>query len=189
MATTVNGYPVIPAGKMTGPGPHLRKWNMPVGHGLSKGERYFVLREGAMGFVLMHFILWFHESIERLDVNRIWDEWGHAVRPVRGQTTGYSNHAGGGAADFNATLHPRGRAARLSFTRREIQKIRLRIRSRIYRGVLIWGGDWRTPDGMHVEISRAPMKRVKRVARRLARTKRGKRILAANPGARDSLNL
>lgn len=189
MATTVNGYPVIPAGKMSGPGPHLRKWYMPPGHGLKKHERHFILREGAMGFVLMHFILWFHETIERLDINRIWDEWGHAVRPVRGQTTGYSNHAGGGAADINAALHPRGRRARLSFSLKKIKAIRLRIRAKIYRGVLIWGGDWRTPDGMHVEIARVPMKKVIRVARALAKTPRGRRILAANPGARDALGL
>jgi hypothetical protein len=189
MATTVNGYPVIPAGKMHGPGPHLRKWYVPAGRGLKHHERHFILREGAMGFVLMHFILWFHETVERLDINRVWDEWGHAVRPVRGQSTGYSTHAGGGAADLNATRHPRGRSARRTFSGAKIKLIRLRIKMKMYRGVLNWGGDWRTPDGMHVEIARVPMKRVISVARALAKTPRGRRILKANPGARDALGL
>lgn len=182
MATTVNGYPVIPAGKFEGPGPHLRRWWVPKSETLTFHERHFDLRDGAMGFVLMHFILWFHETIEHLDVNKIWDEWGHAVRPVRGQTTGYSNHAGGGAADLNATLHPRTVSIFSTFSSARIKQIRLWIASSKYMGVLVWGGEWDTPDGMHVEIAAVSMDRVKRVARLLAKTPRGKRILKANPG-------
>jgi len=182
MAKTVNGWPVIFEADYTGPGPHLRKWWMPEGNGLTHHEKYFILRDGAIGFVLMHFMLWFHETIERLDINRIWDEWGWAVRPVRGQTTGYSNHAGGAAADGNATLHPRGVAVRKTFSLRQLTLIRSWIATKKYLGVLVWGGDWRIPDGMHAEIASVPLSRVQRVARLLAKTPRGKRILKANPG-------
>lgn len=34
--------------------------------------------------------------------------WGHNVRTIRGQTTGYSNHAAGEAGDINAPQHPLG---------------------------------------------------------------------------------
>ncbi len=34
--------------------------------------------------------------------------WGYALRPVRGRTDGYSNHASGTAGDINAPLHPLG---------------------------------------------------------------------------------
>lgn len=182
MPTTVNGYPVIAAGDFKGPGPHLRRWWVPASEGLTRHERHFDLRNGAYGFILMHFILWFHECIEHLDVNKIWDEWAHAVRPVRGQTTGYSNHAGGVAADLNATLHPRGVSAWKTFSSARIKAIRQWVATKKYAGVLIWGGDWSTPDGMHVELARASEQKIKRVARALAKTKRGKRIIAANPG-------
>jgi len=155
---------------------------MPESETLTFHERHFDLRAGAMGFILMHFILWFHETIEHLDVNKVWDEWGHAVRPVRGQTVGYSNHAGGGAADLNSVMHPRGAAPSKSFSVRQMRNIRLWLQTAKYAGTLAWGGDWRLPDGMHVEITSVSMKRIKKVARALAKTPRGKRILAANPG-------
>lgn len=34
--------------------------------------------------------------------------WGYAYRSIRGQTSGYSNHASGTAIDLNAPLHPLG---------------------------------------------------------------------------------
>lgn len=184
MARTVNGWPVIWDNDTTGPHPRLRKWKVPAGNGLRAGERHFYLRDGSVGFVLMHFILWFHDKIERLDVNRVWDEWGWAVRPVRGQTTGYSNHAGGAAADINATLHPQGVSVRKTFSRREIRRIRVALATAKYLGILRWGGDWRNPDGMHIEIADVSLRRVERVAKILMKTKRGKRILAANPYAK-----
>lgn len=181
MAQTVNGWPVIFHEDYDGPGPHLRKWYFPAGNGLTHHEKYLILRDGAIGFVLMHFFLWFHETIERIDVQKLWDEWGWAVRPVRGQTTGYSNHAGGAAGDINATVHPRGVSIWRTFKSWQIFKIRARVKL-FYRGIVIWGGDWSIPDGMHGEIARVPMNRVQVLARRLAKTPRGQRILKANPG-------
>lgn len=185
MATSANGFQVIFDGDTDGPMPRLRKWRVPAGHGLTPGERWFMLRDGAVGFVLLHFILWFHETIERLDTQRLWDEWGWAVRPVRGQVSGFSNHASGTAADVNATVHPRGVSIFRTFKLWQIKAIRAWVTSSKYSNVLTWGGDWNTPDGMHIEIREgASLSKVERVAKRLMDTPRGKRILEANPGAK-----
>jgi hypothetical protein len=137
-----------------------------------------------MGFILIHCALWFHETIERLDISgQVWDEWGWAVRPVRGQTSGYSNHAGGVAEDLNATRHPRGVSASSTMTDKQIRAIELRMV--FYRGVVIWGGKWSTPDGMHFEIAPGELSRFETLAKVLMMTPRGKRILTANPGAKE----
>lgn len=177
MAITVNGYKVLFDNRTTGTFPRLRKWVIP-GTG-----RYLLLRDGVLGFVLIHFALWYHEKIERLNASGSqWDEWGWAVRPVRGQSTGYSNHAGGVAMDLNATKHPRGVLITRTMSRIKIAQIKLRLK--VYRGVIVWGAGWRTPDGMHYEIAPNSYTATKRLARYLATTSRGKRILVANPGAK-----
>lgn len=172
-ARTVNGWAVLTS-TTTGPLPRLRKWFVPG------TDRHFLLRDGAAGFLLMHVLLFFHERVERLDLG-IWDEWGYAVRPVRGQTTGYSNHAGAVAADANATRHPIGVPVDQTFTATQQRKIRWRLR--LYRGLIIWGGRWSRPDGMHFELAAVELAAVERLARLLMRTPRGRRILNANPGA------
>lgn len=177
MSTTVNGWPVLDS-DTTGPLPRLRKWVIPG------TDRHLLLRDGSCGFLLVHLALWFHEKIERLDLG-IWDEWGHAVRPVRGQTTGYSNHAGGVAADLNATRHPLGVSVTRTFTATQVRKIRRRMR--VYLGAVIWGGTWSRPDGMHFELAPTTLAAVERRARALMLTQRGRRILAANPGAREAI--
>lgn len=181
MAETVNGWLVLESSRTTGDLPRLRKWIVP-GH----VDRHLYLRDGALGFILMHVLVWFHEVIERLNITgQPWDEWGWAVRPVRGQTTGYSNHAGGVAVDLNATLHPRGVPVSQTFTPRQIRKIKRRMR--LYRGIVIWGGVWSIPDGMHFEIADVPLKRCRLLARVLMKTPRGQRILKANPGVKNIL--
>ena len=175
-----NRWPVIESNRTTGPLPRLRKFVVP-GTG-----RHLFLRDGAAGFLLAHFALWWHEVISPLD-GGVWDEWGWAVRPVRGQSTGYSNHASGTAADLDATQYPRGIAILARFKPLQVRLIRLRLR--LYRGTLGWGGDYsRTPDGMHVELTACPLSQAERVARRLTRTPRGKRVLAANPGLLEVIN-
>jgi hypothetical protein len=179
MSTTVNGWPVLDS-RTTGPLPRLRKWILPG------TDRHFLLRDGSLGFILAHVILWFHETVERLDLAEdVWDEWGYAVRPVRGQTSGYSNHAGGVAADVNATRHPIGVDVARTFTAKQVALIRRRLR--LYRGLVTWGGAWSRPDGMHFEISRSTLGAAERLARVLMLTPRGRRILAANPGARAAI--
>lgn len=180
MATTANGHTVLESNRTTGSFPRLRKWIIP-GTG-----RHLYLRDGSMGFILIHVALWFDETIERLDRRGDqWDEWGWAVRPVRGQTSGYSNHAAGAAEDLNATRHPRGVSVYKTFTRRQIRKIERRMRW--FRGIVIWGGKWRTPDGMHFEIAPVTLKRCEQFAKLLMKTPRGRRILKANPGAKEAI--
>jgi hypothetical protein len=177
MSVTANGYPVIRDRHTSGSFPRLREWQIP-GTG-----RHLFLRDGAMGFILAHVALWFHESIERLNIHgEPWDEWGWAVRPIRGQTSGYSNHAGGGAIDLNSTQHPLGVAVSHTFTKKQIRAIKLRML--FYRKIVIWGGVWRRPDGEHFEIAKVSLKRCNWFARVLMKTPRGLRILKVNPGAK-----
>lgn len=176
--TTVNGWPVL-GPDTDGPFPRLRRFAIP-GTG-----RALTLRDGAVGFLIALFALWWDERIERLDTaGDVWDEWGHAVRPVRGQSSGYSNHAGGAAADLNATRHPMGVAVSRTFTPAQIRRIRRRLL--LFRGCLVWGGVWSRPDGMHVEAART-LAACERVARVLMHTPRGRRVLAANPGLRKAI--
>jgi hypothetical protein len=96
------------------------------------------------------------------------DDWSYALRPVRGQTTGYSNHASATAWDINALQHPRGVAVAKTFTRAQvatIHRIRAAITDDAGHPVLRWGGDYvNAPiDGMHVEIN-ATAARVKQAA-------------------------
>ena len=176
MSTSVNGHPVLSA-RTTGGLPRLRKWIIPG------ANRHLLVRDGSMGFLLIHFALWWHETIGRLDApGTVWDEWGWNVRPVRGQTSGYSNHASGTAIDLDATRHPIGVSVSRTFS--PLQRVRISARIAWYLGCLVWGGVWHRPDGMHVEIA-APLDRCEKLARRLMNTKRGRRVLAANPGARE----
>src|SRR4051812_770923 len=174
MANSQNGYPVLRTNRTTGPLPRLRKWMLPG------TDRHAYLRDGSAGFLLAHLALWFHENIENIGTDA-WDDWGWAVRPVRGQTSGYSNHASGCAIDLNATRHPRGRATRSTFSQAEIDKIHTQLTA--YDGVIRWGGDYTsTPDGMHFEINK-PLASAQEVARRLWDSPLGWRVLAGNDGA------
>lgn len=169
-----NGWPVLPTSRTTGDLPRLRKWIVP-GTG-----RHLYARDGSAGFLLAFLALWFHERIERLD-GGVWDDWGWAVRPIRASSTP-SNHGSGTAIDLNATRHPLG--ARGTF-RRARDYVRIRARLARMGGVIRWGADYAgRPDEMHFELCR-PLPACERVARRLALTPRGRRVLEANPGSRE----
>jgi hypothetical protein len=175
MATSQNGYPVLDS-DTGGKPPRLRKWIIPG------TNRHLMLRDGSTGFLLVHLAVWFDDKVEPLDHEATWDDWGHAVRQVRGSTSVYSNHASGTACDLNATQHPMGVATAKTFTVKQIADIRKRLK--FYDGCIGWGGDYRNrPDGMHFEIDKG-MAAVEAKARSLADSKRGKAILDANPGAR-----
>ena len=173
-ATSQNGWPVL-TGATAGELPRLRKFILP-GTG-----RHLLARDGAVGFLLAHFALWWHSRLDRLD-GGVWDEWGYALRPVRGQTSGYSNHASGTAVDLDATQFPRGRAIGAVFKAWQIKRIRRRLK--LYGGLLGWGGNYtRTPDGMHVEVNPGvPLAACERLAVRLLTSPRGRALLEANPG-------
>lgn len=181
MSTSTNGWLVLSSGRTTGPLPRLRKWIIP-GTG-----RHLYARDGAAGFVLAHVALWYHERVERLDLG-VWDEWGWAYRPVRGSTA-WSCHASGTAIDLNATRHPMGVPTASTFTAGQQRRIKWRMRV-AYRGLVTWGGVWTgRPDSMHYQLSDgSTLAQLERLARLLTKTPRGKRVLAANPGALAIIN-
>lgn len=170
MATSQNKWPALDSGSSK-----LHKWVVPG------TDRHFVLRNGSAGFLLCHFILWYHEKVHKLnEKGDVWDEWAYAYRSVRGQTTGLSNHASGTAVDLNATRYPLGR-----MLMPQVKKVKIWSRLKMYRGCIRWGGDYSgRKDEMHFEINK-PLARCEKNARRLANTKRGKQILKANPGQRE----
>ncbi|GAA4075799.1 M15 family metallopeptidase [Nocardioides kongjuensis] len=172
MSTSQNGYPALD-GRVTGPLPRLRVWRIP-GTG-----RHLALRDGSTGFLLVHLAMWFDRKVEDIDAG-VWDEWGYAFRPVRGYVA-LSNHASGTAMDLNATQHPLGRAD--TFSPAEEKLILSRVNG-FYAGCIRWGGEYRgRPDEMHFEIDRG-IGACERKARALLDSPRGRKILAANPGAR-----
>lgn len=136
------------------------------------------LRQGSGGFLLIHLASRFDKNIEELH-EPILDDWGYAYRPVRGYST-WSRHAYGLAEDLNATDHPLG--VDHTFTQKETRDIH-RLLQR-YDGCIRWGGDYSgRKDAMHFEINRS-LSACERVARKLAEGRRGRAILAANPGQR-----
>lgn len=174
MTTSQNGWPALASDS-----PKLHTWVIPT----DVGPLRLRLRNGSAGFLLAHLALWFDQRIEDVDDNYqdgALDDWGYAYRPIRGYST-VSNHASGTAMDLNATEHPLG--ADDTFSDADERRIRTRV-DRFFDGCIRWGGEYAgRVDEMHWEIDR-PLPEVERVARRLLDSKRGKRILAANPGQR-----
>lgn len=104
----------------------------------------------ACGAILSAFAAEFHATIEPIDAGAL-DDWGYAYRPVRGQTTGLSNHASGTAIDLNAAKHPLGKQH--TFTGH--QEILLQALVKKYG--LRWGGNYKDRiDEMHFEIIETP---------------------------------
>jgi hypothetical protein len=174
MANSQNGWLVLD-NDTTGQPPRLRHWDVPA------ADRDILLRDGSAGFLLIHLAMWFDAKIERIDTGQF-DDWGYASRPIRGSSTTYSNHASGTAMDLNATRHPLGIPASKNFSKEQIVAIHKRLP--FYKGCIRWGGDYKNrPDPMHWELDKG-MKDVEKRARELCDSKRGKKILEANPGAR-----
>jgi hypothetical protein len=157
----------------------LHQWRIPARNGLIT----VTLRNGSAGFLLSHFSMWFSEAIEDV-TGKILDDWGYAPRPIRGSTTTLSNHASGTAVDLNALQHPLG--VKGTLTPEERAKIAKKLRQ--YDGCIRAGVfyDGRV-DEMHFEIDQ-PIAAVEKVARRLAKTPRGDRILKQNRGQRRVIN-
>jgi hypothetical protein len=164
MAISQNGYPVLFDIDNT------KSWKIPG------AQREIRLAQAAPGLVLAHFALWFHEIIEPLN-GGIFDEWGWAVRDIRGSDE-WSNHASGTAMDLNATKHPLGTTARSSFSLSEIAAINNRLA--FMDNAVRWGGNYSgRQDPMHFEVN-ASTSRVARLADELRKTARGQRIIEAN---------
>lgn len=153
MAISQNGYPVIDRSDST----YLTKIPKIIGR---------VRKDAGVAEIFEYFVLWFDQNIE--DVDRGADDWGWNVRPIRGQTTGYSNHASGTAIDLNAMLHPRGKSK--TFTAAQSAKIRKKLKE--LGGVIRWGGDYNPRisklDEMHFEID-APASKIEAVLKKLGK--------------------
>jgi hypothetical protein len=126
------------------------------------------IRPGDVAVVLLEVARRFHEEVEPI-TGGIRDDWGWAYRPIRGRTTGFSNHASATAIDLNATKHPRG--AEGTFTAAEKRAVRRiladLVDERTGESVVRWGEDFSTTvDGMHFEIN-ADAGAVDRVANRI----------------------
>lgn len=100
--------------------------------------------------LLVAFAADFHHLVEPIDEGSL-DDWGFAYRPIRGQTTGLSNHASGTAIDLNATKHPLGK--RNTFTSGQLD-----ILDELCKKYLIKGGYTfkKRADDMHFEIGCSP---------------------------------
>lgn len=169
--TSQNGWPALAADHKA-----LHTWIIPARTGTIRLR----LRNGSAGFILAHFALWFAETIEPL-AGKVADDWGYASRPIRGQTSGLSNHAAGCAMDLNATKHVLGK--RGTFGRTKAARIVARLA--LYEGCIRWGGTYqRRADEMHFEVVQS-LPVCERVARKLMRTWRGERLLLANPSQKE----
>jgi hypothetical protein len=142
VATSQNGWPV------------LFDSNGTAVYTIGSADRQIRLVAGPGGEMLADFFRWFDASIRDIDPG-ILDEWGWAVRPIRGQVSGYSNHASATAGDVDATKWPIGSAPESYLTAAEIAKIRVKLRE--YRGCIRWGGDYiGRKDPMHFELDEDP---------------------------------
>ena len=100
--------------------------------------------------LLVTFAAEFHAHIEPIDEGSL-DDWGYAYRPIRGQTTGLSNHASGTAIDLNAKIHILGK--RNTFTSDQRKTL-----DELCEKYLIKGGYTfrKRADDMHFEIGCSP---------------------------------
>jgi ElaB/YqjD/DUF883 family membrane-anchored ribosome-binding protein len=147
MSTSQNGWSVSPT--------RNKEWSV---HGVSFPDG---VRTGDVSTVLGYVVTQFHERVEKLIEGEC---WGYANRPIRGQTTGYSNHASATAVDVNAPKHPRGSVG--TFSKKQAAEIR-QILDEV-DNVVRWGGDYTSGphDEMHFEIN-ANATKVAAVAKKL----------------------
>lgn len=166
VARSQNGWPVI----LSDSGTRLRKWTVPADTGAFEVS----LQAHRAGFVLAHYALAHAELIETVAGRG--DDFGWSPRKIAGSDE-WSNHASGTAVDLNASAHPQG-----AHTFSEDQRDLVHDLLTHYRGAVRWGGDYRTTvDEMHFEIA-VDSTTLLDTARRLARTRRGRRLVEANPG-------
>lgn len=186
MNRSQNGWPVLEAGSSL-----LHTWVIPTNGGIVR----IPLRNGSAGFLLALWVMWYANHIEPV-VGKVLDDWGWAARAIRGTAGGTqattSNHSSGTAVDLNATKHPLGHVGTLAFlvwvkhhTKRITALARIKTRLAVhFRGTIRSGACYQgRKDEMHDEIN-VPMARAEKVARKLMRTKAGKKLLKANPGQR-----
>lgn len=130
MSTSQNGWPVF----FTAPSGQLP--------GFVTGR----VRDDHVETVFMYLCKRWHAEVE--EIKQSWS-WGWAVRAVRGQTSGYSNHASATAIDINAPAHPLGVSGTYTGFEEDCANQILED----LEGVLRWGENYSgRKDGMHVEV-------------------------------------
>lgn len=137
MSTSQNGFPVIESsgsGELT---------TIYVG-----GSSFRVLKRASVYF---HTLLLALNAIEPFKIYGY--DGGYALRPIRGQTSGYSNHASGTAVDVNAARHPRGSSRYAGWRLAARVKVLLLLKSGTNR-MFRWGALYHEQpyDSMHFEI-------------------------------------
>lgn len=140
MATSQNGWSVI-----ENYGPPALTGNIDI-PGADGARLLGGLRSGPVATVLLWVATQFHQRVDRLQ--DVADEWAYNYRPIRGQASGFSNHASGTAIDLNASKFPMGSR---KMTAAQIAQCRAITAE---AGVVRWGGEWSGSgvDQMHFEI-------------------------------------
>ena len=144
MSTSYNGWPVLDAAQLV--------WFTPA---LKGGTERFAAASPDVAIVAKYLLEQYDQRVEPIIGKTILDDWSWNVRPVRGQTTGYSCHASATAWDVNALAHGRGQHGTLSAAGViELRKIYAEIHDDAGRDLLRWGGDYvnAPKDEMHHEI-------------------------------------
>lgn len=139
-AYSENGWPVLTRSKL---------------HWFTAAGDKFASPNADVAYLAAYLIDQFNDTVEPID-GKVLDDWSWASRPVRGQSTGYSNHASATAWDLNALKHPRG--VKGTFTKSQIAAVR-KILNKIVddhgHKIFRWGNDYvnATIDAMHFEIN------------------------------------
>lgn len=137
-----NGWPVATAAQ-------VHYYPIPGDHSANAGT--VAVRKGTVATVLVSLM----GDLQKIQPAKWPGMWGWYVRPIRGQSTGYSNHASGTAIDWRAPDHPRQSGSRyLGWTAAQVMAIHGLLGGK-YRRVIRWGADYSsTPfDPMHFEIN------------------------------------
>lgn len=145
MATSQNGWDVATVAD-------VHYYPIPGDHSANAGT--VALRKGSVATVLLALM----GDLQKIQPAAWPGMWGWFVRPIRGQTTGWSNHASATAFDWRAPIHPRQSGSRyLGWTEAQVNTIHALLAGK-YRGLIRWGGDYHsTPyDPMHFEINVQP---------------------------------
>jgi hypothetical protein len=162
MATSQNGWPVVTSKDQY----HF----YPVPGDTSKKPGTVSLRKGDVATVMLELL----GDLQQIEA-AVWPGiWGGYVRPIRGKSSGYSNHASYTAIDWNAPQHGRQMHDRyLGWTDAQVAKIHHLLATK-YAGLIRWGADYNksndpngTPfDPMHFEIIGTPAE-IRALARQL----------------------
>jgi hypothetical protein len=102
-------------------------------------------RKGDVTTVLLYVGAWWHRFIEPVIPGTC---WGYDLRAIRGQTSGFSNHASGEAVDINAPAHPLGSRTLTPNQLAHLQALAITLRNVVQFGAFYTG----RVDEMHSEI-------------------------------------